>query len=479
MVILACGLPESFSSLAAARASGRVVQPATYEELMLACVDGGHGPATYRLYEEAAADGMRWKALSRTARSVLTGRLPPEAEALRGRRGGNNPIRRLGLLGRAARRPRCDPLPQLWVSPARSVTEFDCTSAARGAAGREAALGRAWAAVASHEEPVLFRGACDAWPAVREWDLGLLRRSMRRAMVRVAPSPAVTFCRESHPDVREGRVTPPSRTCVMKVSEFARRLRQRRGGLRPLLYGEDERVYLQALAPHAMMEHTDFSFLSTPPDRPVLGRLWVSAAGTYSPMHYDCQDSYLCQVLVLVRVRVRVSYLLGTATSARCAGTSACCSGRRARSTRCSRTRRITISRAGCRSTRGAANPNPNELTLTLTLTLTLVLTLTLTLTLVLTLTLTLTQVDPRREHEPASWESDALHAAAATPLEARLAPGDVVYFPSRWAHYTEALPAPAAAAGEQAKGAVQGDAEDSGGLSFSLGFRTDGEFLV
>ena len=295
MVILACGLPESFSSLAAARASGRVVQPATYEELMLACVDGGHGPATYRLYEEAAADGMRWKALSRTARSVLTGRLPPEAEALRGRRGGN-PIRRLGLHGRAARRPRCDPLPQLWVSPARSVTEFDCTSAARGAAGREAALGRAWAAVASHEEPVLFRGACDAWPAVREWDLGLLRRSMRRAMVRVAPSPAVTFCRESHPDVREGRVTPPSRTCVMKVSEFARRLRQRRGGLRPLLYGEDERVYLQALAPHAMMEHTDFSFLATPPDRPVLGRLWVSAAGTYSPMHYDCQDSYLCQV---------------------------------------------------------------------------------------------------------------------------------------------------------------------------------------
>ena len=67
---------------------------------MLACVDGGHGPATYRLYEEAAADGMRWKALSRTARSVLTGRLPPEAEALRGRRGGNNPIRRLGLLVR-------------------------------------------------------------------------------------------------------------------------------------------------------------------------------------------------------------------------------------------------------------------------------------------------------------------------------------------------------------------------------------------
>ena len=295
MVLLACGLPESFSALAAARASGRAVPPATYEELLLACVDVGAGPATYRLYEEAAADGMRWKALSPTARSMLTGRLPPEAEALRGRRGGN-PLRRLGLLGGAeARRPQCDPLPELWVSPARSVTEFDCSSAARGAAGREEALGRAWAAVAAQEEPVLFRGACDEWPAVREWDLDLLRRSMRRAMVRVAPSPAVTFCRESHPDVREGLVAPPSRTCVMKVAEFSRRLRRRRGGLRPLLYGEGERVYLQALAPHAMMQLTDFAFLAAPPERQVLGRLWVSAAGTYSPMHYDCQDTYLCQ----------------------------------------------------------------------------------------------------------------------------------------------------------------------------------------
>ena len=58
-----------------------------------------------------------------------------------------------------------------------------------------------------------------------------------------------------------------------------------------------------------------------------------------------------------------------------------------------------------------------------------------------------------------------------------RLAPGDVVYFPSRWAHYTEALPAPAA--GVEAVDAVEaGDAEDDG-LSFSLGFRTDGAFLV
>ena len=134
----------------------------------------------------------------------------------------------------------------------------------------------------------------------------------------------------------------------------------------------------------------------------------MSAAGTYSPMHYDCQDSYLCQV------RGHKRLLLWPETAL------------------------------------DALQPYPEDHHLARRL-----------------------QVDPRREHEPARWESDAQRAAAATPLEARLAPGDVVYFPSRWAHYTEALPAPAAAVGVEAE-----DAEDAG-LSFSLGFRTDGEFLV
>ena len=106
-----------------------------------------------------------------------------------------------------------------------------------------------------------------------------------------------------------------------------------------------------------------------------------------------------------------------------------------------------------------------------------LLLSLTLTLTPTRTLTLTLTR-----------WESDAQREAASTPLEVRLAPGDVVYFPSRWAHYTEALPAPAAGVEDgdagDAEGDVGGDAGGAGdaeddGLSFSLGFRTDGAFLV
>ena len=40
-------------------------------------------------------------------------------------------------------------------------------------------------------------------------------------------------------------------------------------------------------------------------------------------------------------------------------------------------------------------------------------------------------QVDPRRGHEPASWQSDAQRAAAAAPLEARLG-----IIAANWAFY-------------------------------------------
>ena len=55
----------------------------------------------------------------------------------------------------------------------------------------------------------------------------------------------------------------------------------------------------------------------------------------------------------------------------------------------------------------------------------------------------------------------------ASGALEARLGPGDVLYFPKRWAHHTEAL---------LPDGVPEGAPQ---GASFSLGFRTDGEFLL
>ena len=110
----------------------------------------------------------------------------------------------------------------------------------------------------------------------------------------------------------------------MDIGEFIDRVHVDRGGRAPLIFGDTERCYLQALAPYKMMEALDFSFLSDSPEPPmppsegqagegggeddgdagdsngsapsVLGRLWVSAPGTVSPLHYDNTDSYLCQV---------------------------------------------------------------------------------------------------------------------------------------------------------------------------------------
>ena len=185
---------EAFGGIALARAVGERPSPAAYEQLMLSCVDSGAAVAAYRLYEEAAADGLRWRQLSPTARSVLQPMLPPEAESLRSSRR----LPRLRLpLGRSAQ-PFCDPLPELWLSPSGSVAEFDCR-AARGAAARDEALARAWTAVERRDSPVIFRGVGDAWPATRQWDLPLLRRTLRRAMVRVSPGPAVTFAASRTP----------------------------------------------------------------------------------------------------------------------------------------------------------------------------------------------------------------------------------------------------------------------------------------
>lgn len=51
-------------------------------------------------------------------------------------------------------------------------------------------------------------------------------------------------------------------------------------------------VVVQALAPHALMEMVDFSFMSSQGGMQptgVLGRMWVSTPGTISPLHFDQQ----------------------------------------------------------------------------------------------------------------------------------------------------------------------------------------------
>ena len=76
------------------------------------------------------------------------------------------------------------------------------------------------------------------------------------------------------------------------------------------------------------------------------------------------------------------------------------------------------------------------------------------------------------------------------TPLEAVLTPGDALYFPKDWAHHTEALTHEAVPSAVRAPPAHQGADAGAGrgsgssaaathGTSFSLGFRTDGQYLM
>ena len=414
-------LESAFSAVAASRSAGRQIAPTAFERLMVGLVESGRGVAVYRLMEEAAADGVRYADFSPSTRALLQGLLPPEAEEWQGGASAASPAHS------AAPTLISDELPPLWVSPSGSVRSFDC----RRGAGRERALAAAWAVVREASAPVLLRGVGADWPACDEWSLALLRTSMERAMVRVSPSSAVTFCRESHPDVRAGVVAAPSRTAIMAVDEFVARLHHGRGGRAPLLYGSGERCYLQALAPYAMMRQVDFSFLPSDaagsasaarapgaapglvgrllrrtrrPPPPLLGRLWVSAPGTVSPLHYDATDSYLCQVRGVKRM------LLWPAAHLQ------------------------------------ALQPYPDDSPLARRL-----------------------RVDITGAAPPAGQLSDAaLAAVASSPLEAVLHPGDVLYFPKEWAHHTEALP----------PGRDEEPAEPPQ-PSFSLAFRSDGQFLL
>ena len=413
----AIDLGTVLAEVSAQRSSGVRVPASTYSEVMLGCIDAGIPFAAYRVYEEAIADGLRFDELSLPAQEALRTRLPPEAEACKGHAVPPLPP------SPASGRVWCDPLPDLWVageSAPSQVAEFDCSQ--RAGERRNANIAAAWEAISEREAPVLLRGVGEHWPALSEWTLDLLLESMERAMVRVSPSASVTFCRESHPDVVAGKVEPPSRTFSMTTTEFADRLRLDRNGRRPLVYGEDERVYLQALAPHEMMRRVDFDFLAAASEKQpdsVLGRLWVSAPGTVSPLHFDQQDSYLCQVRGVKRMLLWPDTLLPNFEPY------------------------------------SADHPLARRLQTSI--------------------------LAPA----PPDLESSERLQSLASPLEAVLRPGDVLYFPSCWPHHTEALPLEAdPAVGWQRPNEAAAAGGDAGGadealLSFSLGFRTDGQFLL
>ena len=225
-------LRTQLAAISVARARGDAVQPLQFAEALRSCVaEGSGGAVLYRLWEEALLGGLRPREhLDEKLLSDLRGLVPPEASEDADELPTDDSSALLA-----------DELPALWIRPTGSVQEFYCTE--------PEGIAAAWDAVAANAAPVLFRGVGHEWAALRTWKLAALRRWLRRGMVRVSPGPAVTFCRESHPRVRSGEFTPPSRILSMRGAEFVQRLRRGRGGLHPLVYGSDERVYLQASLP--------------------------------------------------------------------------------------------------------------------------------------------------------------------------------------------------------------------------------------
>ncbi|KAK9816704.1 hypothetical protein WJX72_003966 [[Myrmecia] bisecta] len=178
--------------------------------------------------------------------------------------------------------------------------------------------------------PLLLQGAALEWPATELWSLDWLaaNHGSFRGMVRISPSMDVKYCNSRLSRLLTaatcGSYIPTSATTMMSMAEFAMRLRA--DCPQPSLrYPGQEFCYMQAAVPKRLLkdiqpdQHWAFnsrgiSAISSinvvtgwlqmagdwqPRDSGkdlLLARMWVSPAGTVSPLHYDIPDSILTQI---------------------------------------------------------------------------------------------------------------------------------------------------------------------------------------
>ena len=253
-------LVEALGQLEAARAA----RDPQLCEAWAAVLDGlaaGGSAATLRFFEAMLHDGFGWADLPRATALRLEGRAPPPALSS----------------GYDAVAPALEPIPELWVDVTTSVEEA------------RADHGEALDAARLNRTPVLLKGAFSA----PQWTAQTLAENFPAgAVCRVAPSVAVSFCRESHPDVVDGVTKALSRALVVPAAELETRLAGEAAA--PFVYPDGEHLYVQALAPPSLLRDVDLSFLGNFGDRDAC-RVWACRGGVYSPLHYDAQDSHLLQ----------------------------------------------------------------------------------------------------------------------------------------------------------------------------------------
>jgi hypothetical protein len=221
-----------------------------------------------------------------------------------------------------------DPLPRLQLPPSPGITSLawlgSGSHTGRPAAGSRSEQCRKLAGrfTRAQRQPLVLRGAAteltgEVYLGARCWNALTLPAMVPAGSVRVSDGPSVVFCRDQHPMIDDGELAPPSRLVPnMDTHEFIARLRRGGGdsarGDRgwgwasaaapvppPLFYGDRERVYMQADVPEGLQAQWQ-----VPPEWSGWGgarraqrmRLWVSARGSISPLHFDSAGSFLCQL---------------------------------------------------------------------------------------------------------------------------------------------------------------------------------------
>ena len=155
-------------------------------------------------------------------------------------------------------------------------------------------------ALAVLRDPLIVRGGCASWTSSRAWTVeGLARtrggwmcetRAPRDAEEATTSGRAFTYCEESHEAVRRGAFEAPSVTVRMP---FAMAL------ARVLGYGGGGGAYVQAELEEDMKRECEggasdaFDSLG---EESQAKRLWLSLAGSVTPLHYDASWSTLAQV---------------------------------------------------------------------------------------------------------------------------------------------------------------------------------------
>lgn len=282
-------LAGALGALEEARVSARTEKSdlaSAWSSIMVALAQM-RSPALLFFCELMYHDGVRLYDLDTKAMTFVEALLPPELNEVGDDERllsvlANHPRFRDRQLPRIAQDEVFD-AQALWTTCAGPVQEVLCAGST--------AQARAALAEARHERrPVILRDVGAHWRGL-DWTTETLADAFETgAVCRLSPTEAVAFCRESHPEVASGRITPPSVTLTLPGTSAAKRLLR-----------TDETLYIQALAPRRLM--CDVGYLAFARHDDDVGdtsspaRVWASRAGVYSPLHFDAQDSHLIQLV--------------------------------------------------------------------------------------------------------------------------------------------------------------------------------------